>query len=97
MKLQYSYANGGIHPVIGQVLHPVLDAIGSEKERYMKFLCNPLSFIAYNVNDCMRIKEQKRFSLAVPGALGFVSPEQGTLFKPHPNQVRGSLVYCTWR
>lgn len=56
MKLKLYYADGGNHPVLGQVYHQCQEFTdGMDVVRYQRYLANILSSIAQSVNDCDRI------------------------------------------
>lgn len=56
MKLRLFYANGGNHPVIGQVLHRCQEILeGEGKARYQRYLANTLGDIAQSIEDCNQI------------------------------------------
>lgn len=53
MKLKLYYADGGNHPVLGQVYHQCQEFSGGEDvARYQRYLANTLSCIAQTVEDC---------------------------------------------
>lgn len=54
MKLKLYYADGGEHPVLGQVYHQCQEVLGGEA-RYQRYLANTLSGIAQSVEECERI------------------------------------------
>jgi hypothetical protein len=56
VKLKLFYADGGNHPVLGQVYHRCQEVSdGEEVARYQRYLANTLSGIAQTVEDCERI------------------------------------------
>lgn len=56
MKLKLYYADGGNHPVLGQVYHQCQEFIdGRDVARYQRYLANILSCIAQSVGDCDRV------------------------------------------
>lgn len=56
MKLKFYYADGGKHPIVGQVYHQCQQVIGGgETARYQRYLANTLSGLAQNPEDCVRI------------------------------------------
>jgi hypothetical protein len=56
VKLKLFYADGGNHPVLGQVYHQCQEiSDGDEVERYQRYLVNTLSGVAQSVEDCDRI------------------------------------------
>ncbi len=56
MKLKLYYADGGNHPVLGQVYHQCQEFIdGRDAARYQRYLANILSCITQSVNDCDRV------------------------------------------
>lgn len=56
MKLKLFYADGGNHPVLGQVYYQCQEMLdGDEKARYQRYLANTLSSVAQTVEDCDRI------------------------------------------
>ncbi|OMH36540.1 hypothetical protein [Motiliproteus sp. MSK22-1] len=56
MKLKLYYADGGNHPVLGQVYHQCQEFIdGRDVARYQRYLANILSCIAQSVDDCDRV------------------------------------------
>jgi len=56
VKLKLYYADGGNHPVLGQVYHQCQEFIdGSDVARYQRYLANILSCIAQSVDDCDRV------------------------------------------
>ena len=56
MKLKLYYADGGNHPVLGQVYHQCQEFIdGRDLVRYQRYLANILSCIAQSVDDCDQV------------------------------------------
>lgn len=56
MKLKFCYVSGGMHPSIGQVLHPVQVISGSgEVVRYQRYLANAIGSVARDVPGCDRL------------------------------------------
>jgi hypothetical protein len=56
MKLRYSYLDGGIHPILGQIFYWQQEAFGGEESnRYKQYLCEVLGAVAQGVEDCDRI------------------------------------------
>jgi len=56
MKLIFSYADGGKHPVLGQVFHKRQEVHGDgDVSRYQRYIANALSAVAQDVGDCDRI------------------------------------------
>ncbi len=56
MKLKLYYADGGNHPVLGQVYHQCQEFIdGQDVARYQRYLANILSCIAQSIDDCDRV------------------------------------------
>lgn len=59
MKLKLYYADGGTHPVLGQVYHQCQEfKDGVDVARYQRYLANILSCIAQSIEDCDRILSQ---------------------------------------
>ena len=57
MRIRYWCASGGRHPVLGQVWHRFSEAEGPEAERYTRYVCNALSFVARSPSECERVVE----------------------------------------
>lgn len=56
MQMKLFYADGGKHPVIGQVYHQCQEILnGDEKTRYQRYLANTLSNFAQSIEECDRI------------------------------------------
>ncbi|GLQ70778.1 hypothetical protein [Vibrio penaeicida] len=59
MKLRLYYANGGNHPVLGQIYHKCQEfSGGSSTARYQRYLANILTCVAQSIDDCDRILAQ---------------------------------------
>jgi hypothetical protein len=56
MKLKLYYIEGGIHPILGNVLHKAQMVIGKDdKARYQCYLANTLSGLAPSIKECEQI------------------------------------------
>ena len=56
IKLKFFYVDGGIHPKLGRVLHWQQVATGgADVSRYNKYLCQVLSAVAQDIDDCDRL------------------------------------------
>jgi len=56
VKLKLFYADGGRHPVLGQVYHQCQEIMDEDgKARYQRYLANTLSGMAQSVEDCDQI------------------------------------------
>lgn len=56
MKLVFSYADGGVHPVAGQVYYWRPMAVDVEDaSRYNRYVCGALGAIAQTTDDCDRL------------------------------------------
>ena len=51
MNIEFSYIDGGKHPVLGQVLHLSISPANGD-QRYLNFLCNPLRMVIHTIEDC---------------------------------------------
>lgn len=58
MKLKFCYVSGGVHPSIGQVLHPVqVISESDEVVRYQRYLANAIGSVARDAPGCDRLLE----------------------------------------
>jgi hypothetical protein len=56
MKLRYSYIDGGVHPILGQVFHWRQEALGNgDAARYQRYICDVLGAVAQTLDDCDRL------------------------------------------
>ena len=78
MKLKLYYANGGNHPVLGQVYHQCQEIKdGEDVVRYQRYLANILSCIAQSIDDCDQILSQ----------IKKIETEQESIFEIEGNDV----------
>lgn len=55
MKLRLHFSDGGMHPVLGRVLHRTPIAEGPDTDRYQLYLANALSSLAIDRRDCAQL------------------------------------------